>query len=73
MINREMLPAATLDLAEGFKQCLRLGIVLHARLRRIIRQRENFFRAIVFARDDAARFVGRVVPGMGDKLVELMA
>jgi hypothetical protein len=71
MINRQMFPAPTFDFTKGFEQSERLGIVLNARLWRIIRQRKNLQRAIFFARDDAARFIWRIVLCVLDELDKL--
>lgn len=68
-----MLPTAILDLAQREQKFVRIGIVARARFGIDILQRQNLERAILFAADDAARFIWRVAPRLGDELVQLVS
>lgn len=69
MVDRQMFPAQTLQLAKRVQQLVRIDVVAAARIGIDILQRVNLERAPVFAGDDAARFVGRVAAREGDQLV----
>jgi hypothetical protein len=69
MVNREMLPAQTLHLTKRVQQFVRIDVVADARVGIDIFQRVDLERAPFLAGDDAARFVGRVAPRLGDELM----
>ncbi len=71
VVDGEMLPTAILDLAQREQKFVRIGIVARARFGIDILQRQNLERATFFAADDAARFIRRVAPRLGDELVQL--
>lgn len=71
MVNREMFPVARFNVAERVEQFQRVGVEIHARRRVRVCQRIDFQRAIFFTADNAARFVGRVAPRVGDQLLDL--
>ena len=71
MVNREMFPASAFDFTKCVEQCVWFGFISNTRLGRIVRQRKNFLRAIVLARDNAARFVGRIRACVRDDLSKL--
>jgi len=69
MVDGEVLPAVVLDFAQRAQEFVRIGIVARARFGIDILQRQNLERATFFAADDAARFIRRVAPRLGDELV----
>ena len=68
-----MLPIVVFDLAQRVKQLGWVGVVANARLGIDVLQRQDFCRAPVRAGDDAARFVWRVAPRLGDELMQLVS
>jgi len=69
MVDGEVLPAVVLDFAQRAQEFVRIGIVARARFGIDILQRQKLERATFFAADDAARFIRRVAPRLGDELV----
>jgi hypothetical protein len=73
MIDGEMLPAIRLDVAQCRVQFLRIAVVTGARFGISILQRIDLECAIILAANDAAGFVRRIYPRLGDELGELVA
>jgi hypothetical protein len=72
MINRQMFPAVRFDFAERIEERVRLGVVFGARFRRNVGEWKNLERAIIFAGDDTAGFVWRIVLRLRNELGQLL-
>jgi hypothetical protein len=71
MINGEMFKSHCIHILKTREQFTWISVIICLRCWRCILERINLFRAILFASDESARFIRRIVFGLRDDLLKM--